>query len=495
MAETVADRISTSTVEDTGVCRKRVTIRIPAGRVREKLSDSFDTVAKQATLPGFRPGRAPRRLVEKRFGRAARDETRRELASQAVREAVQEHGLRVLGDPEGGESLADADLSGESDLEFTFEVEVAPEVEIPDLSGVEILKPIIEITEARADEEIEKLCLNEGDLEEVAGDPQPGDYLVGHGVMTRDSDGAVVHDIEGAVVRIPQGGAGDGAGMALGVRFENLAEALAGKGVGDEVVLNTTGPDQHEIEAIRSEPITVRFSITAAHRIRPLSVDELSERLGMPDAQSLREAVMLRLNQRALIEQQAAMRQQLGRTLLEMIPLDLPEKVTAKQTERNIARRRMELMYRGVDEEEIDQQMDALRRSSEAAAINELKLYFILGAAAMARGTEVTEQEVLGRIAQLAAERGRRPDELRQELVKTGAINALAMQIREHKVLDQMLGEVKVTEVPLEEFNKRLAGGSPAPATTTKTSKKASSKGAAKKSSKKSSSKKKTSKK
>lgn len=503
MTETATDRICTSTVEDAGVCRKKVSITIPAGRVRGKISDAFDTVTTQATLPGFRPGKAPRRLVEKRFGKMARDDARQQLASEAIREAIDEHGLKVLGDPEGGEALAQADLSGDADLEFSFEVEVAPDVEIPDLSGIEIKKPIIEITEERADAEIEKLCLNEGDLEDVAGDPGPGDYLVGHGVMTLDKDGTAIHDIDGAVVRIPPESS-DGAGMALGVRIEGLAGMLAGTGIGDEVVLKATAPDQHEVEMIRSEPITVTFSTTAAHRIRPLTVAELAERLGLTDQQALREAVMLRLNQRALVEQQSAMRQQLGHTLLSMIPIDLPEKITARQTERNIARRRMELMYRGVDEEEIDKQMDLLRRSSESAAVNELRLFFILGRAAMDRGTEVTEQEVLGRIAQIAAERGQRPDEVRQELVRTGAVNALAGQIREHKVLDQMLTEVKVVEIPLEQFNQAMRDSvgsaaaaptdvtKPAPSSSRKTSPKKTS---AKKAATKKTSKKKTSKK
>lgn len=452
MAESATERVATSTVEDAGPCRKKVSIEIAAERVRERLSEAIDTASSQASLPGFRPGKAPRRLIERRFGKAAREEARQRLATDAIRESIDEHKLRVLGEPEGGDELAEADLSGDEPIRFTYEVEIAPEFDLPSLSGFEIKKPVIEVTQEMADAEIEKLRVNEGELEDAEGQPGPGDYLVGHGVMKRDRDGEVIHDIEGAVIRLPSDPK-EKSGLALGVLFEEFTSAVAGKGVGDEIVLRTTGPDQHEVEAIRSEPITITFTVSGAHRIRPLEVAELVQRYGLENEQQLREAVMLRLNQRAIIEQQTAMRQQLARRLLDAIDFELPEKITARQTERNVERRRLDLMYRGVDAEEIDRQMDALRRSVASAAQQELKMFFILGKAAMDRETPVSEEEVMGRIAQIAAETGQPPDQLRKELARTGRIQALATQIREHKALDAMLQEVTIVETPLDEYN------------------------------------------
>lgn len=492
MPETETEHTATSTIEDAGACRKKVTVEIPASRVREQIADAFSQVAEQATLPGFRPGKAPRKLIERRFGKRAREEAKQRLASEAIRAAIEEHSLRILGEPEGGDELADADLSGDSPIRFSFEVEVVPEFSLPDLSGLEVYKPIVEVTEAMAADEIQKLCVNEGDLQAVEGAAEPGDYLVGHGVMTRDRDGEVVHDIEGAVLRVPA--PGEDSGMALGVLFEAFADSTIGKRAGDEVVLKTTAPDEHEVEAIRSEPITVTFTVTDVHRIKPLEPMALVERFGLESEDQFRDAVMLRLNQRALIEQQAVMRQQLARALAEMVQFDLPEKITARQTERNIERRRLELLYRGVDQVEIDRSMDELRSSVAGSSRNELKLFFILGKAAMDRQTPVNEQEVMGRIAQIAAEAGQRPEQVRQEFVRSGRINALANQIREHKVLDAMLGEVKIVEKPLDEFNEIMrsrvaaSGGAAAPnaeskpaASKKKTSKKTSKKSGTKK--------------
>ncbi len=452
MADTATKSGAKSTIEDAGPCRKRLSIEIPAEEVAAKIRASFDVVAQQAALPGFRPGKAPRKLIERRFGKAARDEARGELASAAVKEAIQEHDLKVLGEPEGGDELAEADLSGDKPIKFTFEVEVAPEFELPALTDIEIKKPIIDVDESMADKEIERMCVNEGDLTDVDGVAEPGDYLVGRGVLTRDRDGEVIHDIEGAVLRKPSDSK-EKSGMALGVRIEDFDKALGKAKAGDEVQFKTTAPDQHEVEAIRNEAVTIAFTVTGVHRIQPLEADQLVERYGLESEQQLRESIMLRLNQRVLIEQQSAMREQLARHLLNTIEFELPKGVTANQAERNIQRRRFELMYQGVDAEEIDKQMDDLRESSTDAAQRELKLFFILGKAAMDRQIPVTEPEVTGRIAQMAAESGQRPDQLRAELIKTGRIHAIAQQIREHKTLDSLLSDVQLVETPVDEFN------------------------------------------
>lgn len=443
---------SKSTIEDAGPCRKRLSIEIPAATVAAKINDSFEMVAQQATLPGFRPGKVPRRLIERRFGKTAREEARQQLAEEAVKEAIKEHKLQVLGDPEGGDELADAEMTGDKPIIFTFEVEVPPVFDLPDLSSFEVRKPIIEVDEAMADKEIEKMCINDGDLTDIEGAPTPGDYLVGHGVLTKDDDGEVVHDIEGAVIRLPKD-PNEKSGMALGVKIDDFSRTVAGASVGDELVFKAVAADQHEVEAIRNQAVTIAFTITGAHRIKPLEVDELVQRSGMETAEQLREAVMLRLNQRVLIEQQTAMRQQIAKHLHDTVEFDLPEKLTANQAERNIQRRRYELMYQGVEEDEVDTQMDELRRSSADAAHYEIKLFFILGKAAKDRQVQVSEQEVYGRIAQMALESGQRPDQLRAELIRTGQIHAIGQQIREHKTLDSLLNEVSITDMPLDEFN------------------------------------------
>src|SRR5215468_2062792 len=94
-----AESANSVTITDAGPSRKKVSISVPAGTVSAKLRESLDTLLSEAQLPGFRKGKAPRGLVEKRFGPTVRDETKRQLVAQAFQQAVQEHKLQVVGEP------------------------------------------------------------------------------------------------------------------------------------------------------------------------------------------------------------------------------------------------------------------------------------------------------------------------------------------------------------------------------------------------------------
>src|SRR5690349_16912096 len=96
---TAADRPNTVSIADAGPSRKRISIEVPAGTVTHKLKEALDTLLGEAQLPGFRKGRAPRGLIEKRFGPTLREDAKKQLVSQAYTKAVEEHKLKIVGEP------------------------------------------------------------------------------------------------------------------------------------------------------------------------------------------------------------------------------------------------------------------------------------------------------------------------------------------------------------------------------------------------------------
>jgi FKBP-type peptidyl-prolyl cis-trans isomerase (trigger factor) len=117
----------------------------------------------------------------------------------------------------------------------------------------------------------------------------------------------------------------------------------------------------------------------------------------------------------------------------------------------------MELMYRGVDAQKIEEHVAELRSASSEVAVRDLKMFFILSKAADDLNVTVDENEFNGRIAQIAMERGLRPEKLRAEIIQRNQAGVLFQQIREHKAMDAILAKAKVTEMPADEFNKILA--------------------------------------
>src|SRR5262245_50762463 len=114
------------TISDAGPSLKKIAIEIPASTVSEKLRESIDTLAVEAQLPGFRKGHVPRSLVEKRFGSAVKAEAKSQLVTAAYSQAVEDHKLKVIGDPVSP-SLEKAELEDGKPLAFEMEVEVVPD--------------------------------------------------------------------------------------------------------------------------------------------------------------------------------------------------------------------------------------------------------------------------------------------------------------------------------------------------------------------------------
>jgi trigger factor len=456
MADAPAGELNpTVTVEDAGPSLKKLTIEVPAEVVDEKLSGSVETIMVEAELPGFRKGRAPRRLIEKKFGGMIQSEAKKQLVATAYTEAVEQHKLKVIGEPRSDE-LEAAELVAGSALSFTVEVEVQPEFDLPDLEGIEILKPAAEVDDEAVTAEIEKIRINEGDLEE-RDSSEPGDYITGHGIMN-GPDGEEFYNIEGAVVRVPTD-EDEGKGMILGVLVEDFAKQLGSPKAGDKVTVTATGPEHHEREELRGKKLTTTFEVSRIDRIIPAELADVVARTGFESEEQLRDAVKTRLSQRAIVQQQTAMRQQVAKALIEGTTMDLPQRLTAGQAERVLERRRMELMYRGVDPSEIETHMAELRAASAEVAQNELKLFFILNEAGEKLDVRVDEAEINGRIAQMAAEQGQRPEQLRRELIESRRITQVFQQLREHKTMDAVLAKAKVEEVSAEEYAKRIGDG------------------------------------
>lgn len=452
---TTIERPNKVKVTDIGPCLKKLNIEVPAETVSEQLGSSIDTLLVEAELPGFRKGRAPRRLVERKFGSTIRREAKNQLVVAAYQKAIEDNKLRVVGDPTASE-LDKIELTDGKPLKFELEVEVSPEFELPEIDGIDVKKPKLETTDEMIDKEVERLCLNEGALKSKDG-VEAGDYLTGHAVM-KGEDGKVILDIQDAVIQVPTKDK-NGKGMILGVVVEDFGSQIGKPKIGETITIKTVGPENHENDAVRGKKLTITFHAKRADEIVSATPDEVATRYGLENAQQVRDAVKSRIDERVKVDQQAAMRNQVAKYLLDSTKMELPERVTGVQAGRNLERARMELMYRGMDPQKIEENLADIRSNTALAAANELKLYFILDKIAEKLDVKVTEGEMNQRIAQIAFSRGERPERVRQEIIARNQIGMVYTQIREHKTIDQILSKAKLEEMGVEEFNKSFGKG------------------------------------
>ncbi|MEO1129818.1 MAG: trigger factor [Planctomycetota bacterium] len=440
-------------IEDAGPSRKKLTITVPAEQVSTQMAISSETFTAEAHLPGFRKGHAPAGLIQRKFGDHILQDVRQQLVSNAYSQVIEEKQLKVLGDPEGLDSIGELAVEENQPITFSVEVDIAPEFDLPTLDEVDILKPIIEVKDDAVDEQITRLLRNEGELA-PREQGEAGDFCIGRGIM-RTTDGEEVHNLEGAVIQIPEDPK-QGRGAVLGVMVEDFSKQVGSPKPGETLTIKTTGPENHENTSVRGADLEIEFQIERVERIEPAPMDQVLGRLGMADEEQLRENVMLQLNRRAVIEQESAMRSQIATYLMENVELELPERVAANQVERNLQRQRMEMMYQGMDASGIEEKIAEIRSSSEESAKRELKLFFALARVADEYDVQVSQDEVLGRISELAAERNMSPQALADQLVKSRQIQSVGQQIREHKAMDEILSRAKIEEVDADEFAKRM---------------------------------------
>ena len=427
------------TIEDAGPGSKKVSIEIPRDRIEKVMEQQFKELRQQAAIPGFRPGHAPQKLIEKRFSTDVKDQVRRQLISESYQQAVEKNNLQVIGEPEFDDPEKIA-LPDEGSLTYSFQVEVQPEFAVPDLAGLKIRRPKVNISDDNVEQAMNNLREQQGTLVPVEDrGVEKGDYLTAD-VHVKVDGNVIAHQHDSQLVARP--------GRVAGVQVDDLDEQLSGMKVGEKRVVKVTAPDTHPNEAMRGKEAEVEVELKDIKKLELAEVTpEFMAELGFEDEAGLRDALRQQMEEKIRYDVQQAMREQVNKYLLDNVQIDLPNKLSDRQADRVVNRRAMDLMMRGIPREQLEANVERLRHGAKEEGIRELKLFFILQKIANDMNVDVDEAELNGRIAMLAAQRGRRPEKMKQEMSKDGSLANLYVQLREQKAVDKLLEGAQVEEV------------------------------------------------
>ena len=433
-------------VEDAGTLRKKVTVTVPGEMIDAKRNEMFGELMTTAQVPGFRKGRAPRRLIEKRFGREVGEDVRNALIGESLGASLEKAELTVLGEPDL--DLDAVELPEKGDMSYSFEVEVAPDFELPELKGIPVRKPVLEVTEQRIDEALERLRLSQAAYEPTEGAAEAQDVVSATATISIEGTEELTETLS---LRVAPG-------QIEGLPLVDLGEKLAGKKAGETAALTTRGADVHPNEAWRGKDITIDLTIHEVRkRVLPEVNDEYARDAGYDSLADLREALAERMKGRVQIESQRAARQQVRQYLLDEAAFDLPEGVVRRHTARVLQRRYIELLSRGIPREQIDERLTEIQAMATEEARRDLRLSLVLQKIADQREIQVGDEEVNAQVALMASQYGRRPERLRQELAGDGTLDELAVAVREEKTLDNLLEDAEVTAVTAESLAEQEA--------------------------------------
>jgi trigger factor len=427
-------------IEDAGPATKKVSVEIPEYRIKTKLTEQFKELRRDAAIPGFRPGHAPAKLIEKRFGDDVKDQVRRSLISESYAQAVEKNNLQVLGEPQFENEASVSQLPDSGGLTYTFEIEVQPDITLPSLTGIPVKKPKIEVKDENVEQAMNNLREQQGTLLPVEDrGVQEKDYIFADVHIKLDGN-VVAHQHDAQLVARPA--------RIGGIEVADFDKQMEGAKPGETRTITAKAPDNHPTEAIRGKDVQVEISIKDIKRLELVEITpEFLQDLGFETEAELRDALREQMVERIDYDVAQAQREQVMKHLLDNTTFELPRKMSAKQVDRVVQRRAIDLMMRGVPREQVDAQLQHLRAGAVDEAARELKLYFILQKIANDQQTEVEEAELNGRIAMLAAQRGARPEKLKQEMAKDGSLANLYVQMREQKAVDKILESATIEEV------------------------------------------------
>lgn len=456
---------------DAGTLRKRLTVTVPRETIDEQRSEQFDELSREALVPGFRKGRAPRALIVKRFGRDVGEQLKSEVLSRGYMAAIEKAGLKVIGDPElivagddGGERVVSVEeafdtisMPADGPMSFTCEVEIRPEFELPTLEGFEIKKPMIEITDEDVEKQVDRIRAMQGTYEPVVGKVKADDLVVVD--LTLSIGGKEVKKEENvSVAARPQ--------RVDGIALETLGDALVGKKAGDKVSIDAEVADDHPSADWRGK--SARFDLVL-HDVKRLALPPVDEAflsgLGFESEKEFRGWVRDDMTSRLGDAIRDGLRGQVREYLLENTKVDLPKGLSHRQAERAAELRKIEMRRRGVPDSEIAKNLDELRLQARSEAISDLKLFFVMEKLSEDLDVHVGEDELNGQIALMAQRYNRRFDRMRDELAKGDGLTHLYLQMRDEKIIDLLITKARIVET---EGPKKKAAKEPAKKSTAK---------------------------
>jgi trigger factor len=426
-----------TTIEEVGKNKVRLTVEVPKADVEKVLGRTYRRLAGEVKVPGFRPGKAPRSVIDQRLGRDfVRNEALRDMLPDLYAEAVRDSDLDVVAPP----SIDIKNFEDDQDLTFEATVETRPTPELKDYSGLAVTKPTVEVTDADLDEQIERLQVRFATLE-VTGRPlQKGDFaLVDLNTYRHDEtiDELTAKDLlieVGAEMVVPE-----------------LDTELEGKTKGDILKVTATLPERFGERAGWQVGMQVLVKETKARKLPALD-DEFAKTVSEFDTlDDLKADVRTRLTELAEAQAEGKLRENVLDAFKEKgVEVDLPEGMVDLEIDGLVTSLAQLLAAQGLS---IDRYMeannldvDALRHQFREQAERNLIVRLGLDAVAVKEGLEATEEDRRQEVERLASRAGREADEVQEMIDDRNDWESVDGDILRSKALDILVERAEITE-------------------------------------------------
>ncbi|HEX3856848.1 MAG TPA: trigger factor [Verrucomicrobiae bacterium] len=430
------------TVENLAPCRKLLRVELDAKSVDETFDAITKDYQKQASLPGFRPGKAPRDMVIKKYEAEIQSDAKRKLIGESYRKALEEKKISVISQPD----IEEIQFGRGQNLQFAATIETAPEFQLPEYKGLPVKREIKSVTDEDVERALNLLAQQHTKFETVARELKMGDVAVVN--YTGTSDGKPLTEIAPTAKGLTEQ-KNFWVDVSPNTFIAGFAEQLIGAKAGDKRTVNIDFPADFVTKELAGKKGIFEVEVVEVkEKIAPPIDDALAKNYGAENLEKLRAGVRVDLENELKHSQAKAVRGQLVGALLAQSNFDLPESAVAHETKNVVYNIVQENTKRGVGRELIEKQKDEIYSAAATSAKERVKMAFLIQRIAEKEDIKVSQEEVLQRVQALSQAYQIPPDKFIKDLQKRNGINELYDQISHEKVLTFLENNAKIENVP-----------------------------------------------
>jgi trigger factor len=426
-------------IEEAGPCRRAVLIKAPPERVAPEYDSVLNAYTESARVPGFRPGRAPRKVVERQYAKHIAEDARDRLVPVLYREALAEKGMM----PVAIVAVQDVAFDRGTGLTFRVTIDVPPDFKLPKYKKIPLKQQTVAVSDAEVERAFQQVLDGYARYEDVDGRP------VRDGDLVRiDYTGT----IDGSPIVLPESAP---AGLAANTDFwflcggaelvPGLGRELIGAAAGETREAAVLFPADFRVESLAGRD--ARYTVTV-HAIRekvlPERNAEFWSQFEVESEAGLKEQIRAGLLARKDAEEQGRLKNEIARFLLDKTEFDLPQSVVDQETDLTIRNIVSRIVSQGATREQLEAQQSAIYNSAVETSRERVKLTYILSRIADEESVQVEDDEVSARLEAMAGRYGMSAERLRAEIEKRNGLENLKSDIRADKTLARLLDYAKI---------------------------------------------------
>jgi trigger factor len=419
-------------IESTSALRRKITIEIDPDEIKRELDRTYNELRRGVVLKGFRPGHAPRNLLERFFGDQVRSDVVQRLVKEYTEKALDENDLKPVVEPEIVTEETDLPRA----LKFSAVFDVRPELVVKDYEGLKVPEETVEISDKDIDDTIERLRERQTTLKKVEGRTivEDGDVVLATVEAFEGEKSLMEGKVESRLLQVSK------SALAHGVD-----EVLVGAEAGKEARATRSYPAEYDDKDLAGKTVEWRATVKEIYQrqIPPLDDDFAKDQGDCQNLAELRERVRADLIERAHAEADSRARQGLLELIVERNPVEVPESMVSRELHAMEAELVTTLRAGGLSEEQIAEQVRSSAEEFKNRASKRARNALVLDALAEQEQVEVDDDLLAERIGLILRQSGRGRDRLSDFYSHEENREALRRSLRREKVLEGLLARAK----------------------------------------------------